>query len=144
MQELDTNYPQSLAHLFSLERARIVNCGASISCQRHGQPVPLRYELPPYAHLYPNFGNRGMSVTCPACNVSSYADLNGFALDTPAAQAFWRLNPKIRTFPKQQIDKDGQAALLIRFQSMANSAHLDMILSKDHYQVIESHCYDGE
>jgi hypothetical protein len=117
---------------------------AYIPCDHCGRPVPLRYELPSYAHPYPHFGNRGMSVRCPACNGSSYACIYGFALETPAGQDFWRRNPKIRTFPEQDIEKDGQAALRIRFQSLVNSAHLDVILAKDHYQVIEAHCSDGE
>jgi RNA polymerase sigma factor (sigma-70 family) len=118
--------------------------GANIPCNRCGKLVPLLFELPTYAHRYPNYGNLGMSVSCPACHASSYADIYGFALDTPAGQAFWRRNPKICTFPEQEIEKEGRAALRIRFQSLANSAHLDVLLAKDHYQVIETHCSVGE
>ncbi|MDR3573955.1 MAG: RNA polymerase sigma factor [Anaerolineaceae bacterium] len=117
---------------------------ASVPCNCCRRPLPLHYQLPVDTHTYSGFGKRGMSVQCPTCGASSYACIYGFALDTPAAQVFWRLNPRMRTFPEQEIEVDGQPALHIRFQSLVSAVHLDLILSGQNYQVLQAHTSNGE
>ena len=105
--------------------------------------LPLLLGLPPHALSYPGFGRRGVNVRCPACGASSYSDIYGLALNLPDAQRFWRLHPRLLTVPEQPLETNGRAAWRVRFQSIPDSAGLDVLLAQADYAVLGVYCSHG-
>jgi RNA polymerase sigma factor (sigma-70 family) len=109
-----------------------------LTCRRCGQPVPIQFNLPEFVHVAPGMGRLGVYIKCPQCGSSSYDDIYGIALETPAAQRFWRANPRMRTLPEAAVTAGDRPALLMRFESLANSTACEVILSRDRYAVLET------
>ena len=108
----------------------------TVRCQRCGFLVPLEFEIPPSVPRYPNLSHRGFYIRCPRCGRTSHSDIYGVALDTPAGQAFWRVNPRIRTLPEVEINLGDRPALLLRFESLAGSASLEVALDRSSYTLL--------
>jgi RNA polymerase sigma factor (sigma-70 family) len=109
----------------------------TIPCQRCGQPAPIQFELPPSVPVYANLGRHGVYILCPRCGSTSHADIYGLALNTLAGQRFWQANPRMRTLPAVEVDAGGRPALLLRFESLANTAALELTLSRDRYTLLD-------
>jgi RNA polymerase sigma-70 factor (ECF subfamily) len=111
----------------------------TIPCQRCGNPSSIQFELPESVPIYPDHGRHGVYLLCPRCGSTSHSDVYGIALNTPAGQRFWHANPRIRTVPEIDVESGGAPALRLRFESLANHAALEVLLSHDRYQVLEVH-----
>jgi len=73
---------------------------------------------------------------CAACHCRAHADLGGIALGQPAAQRFWRANPRIRTLPPRHVEVAGRAALVTRFESVTGSATLAVVSARDTFETL--------
>ncbi len=107
----------------------------SVHCWRCGTATPLHWQMPPWVPASIR-GQRGVHVKCEACGNSSYEDLDGLARNLAAGRLFWRQHPRIRTLPQQEMELEGYPALRIRFENVANSAHLEVIVARDKYEVL--------
>lgn len=107
-------------------------------CWRCGRPCPLRMRPSPSAP--PSLRReRGMHVRCPACGANEEIALRHLALYLPEGQRFWREHPRIRTLPERAVEIDGRAALLLRFQSVSETAELAVVVARATYAVLGVH-----
>jgi len=74
--------------------------------------------------------SHGVYISCPACHYEDITPLSHLTLDTPEARQFWRKHPRMLWLPEREIVYGGQSALLSSFQSMTDSAQLDVIFQR--------------
>ena len=111
-----------------------------VACLCCGRPAVVRLALP--AHIAPlGPEHRGVHVWCPACCLcpAPHEYLTGLLLCTPAGRAFWRTHERIRALPERAVEVDGQAALVKRFESVAGTGWLDLLVARDTYQLLAVH-----
>jgi RNA polymerase sigma-70 factor (ECF subfamily) len=99
-------------------------------CGGCGQPIPVRREsldsdLP------------GFTVVCAACGAQDGATLWHLALDTPAAQRFWRHHPRMRALPVCTVEIAAQSVLLTGFESLEDAARLEVMSARDSFAVLD-------
>jgi hypothetical protein len=63
-------------------------------------------------------------------------DIGGIALGQPAAQRFWRANPRMRILPPREVEVAGRAALVTHFESVTGSATLDVVSACDTFETL--------
>lgn len=73
---------------------------------------------------------------CVACRCRASMDIGGIALGQPAAQRFWRANPRMRMLPPRDVEVAGHAALVTRFESVTGSATLDVVSARDTFETL--------
>ena len=96
-------------------------------------------EIPSGYHLSGGQDYHALHIICPACHDEDLNPLPHLTLDTPEAQLFWRKHPRIRWLPGQEIDYAGQPALIGSFQSITESAQLDVIYQRETLHVLGVH-----
>jgi RNA polymerase sigma-70 factor (ECF subfamily) len=69
----------------------------------------------------------GVRFSCSACGYTDTNQLYHLALDLPATQQFWRTHPRMRVLPERVVDLAGRPAVLITFESIRDSARLDIL-----------------
>jgi RNA polymerase sigma factor (sigma-70 family) len=105
----------------------------SVVCMKCGRVAPVQMGLPDDVPLSSR-GRTGFQVTC-ACQPINFTTLSALALATPEGQHFWRQHPRIQTLPEREMETDGQAALVIRFESLTETTWLDVILNQETFEV---------
>lgn len=76
-----------------------------------------------------------IDASCWICHLKNTQSLNGHALGTPAGQAFWRAHSRIRTLPERHIDLNGHPAIMTTFESITDSARLEVAFELDTFAV---------
>jgi RNA polymerase sigma factor (sigma-70 family) len=112
--------------------------GGEVACTSCGRPIPLIRatgacdEAPfgPWPRL---------AVRCASCGELSSTSLCGLVHALPAVRAFWRAHPRMRILPPREIEAAGRAALVVRVESMADSAALDVLSHRDTYALLAVH-----
>jgi len=120
--QLERHYQGSIAE----RGARCIHCGRPVALaawQRERASCAVGFE-------------HGIRLSCRTCNVDDHASLWHLALDTAAAQRFWRRHPRLRVLPAQEIDAGGRPAFLTGFVSLGTAARLDLVLARDSYRLI--------
>jgi len=108
-------------------------CKRSVMCMKCGRVAPVQMGLPDDVPLSSR-GGAGLHVTC-VCQPTNFTTLSALAFATPEGQHFWRQYPRMQTLPEREIEVDGQAALLVRFESLTETAWLDVILNQETFEV---------
>jgi hypothetical protein len=120
-----------------------------IACEICGQAIPASIswleDLPSWARgekdrlrcAWHN-NDRVVNTLCPSCKGSSTISLEGLVLSLPEGRRFLQISPRIRTLPRQQVEVDGQAALITRFESVTTSASLTIVSAYDTYEVLRA------
>ncbi len=80
--------------------------------------------------------SRGVYQLCNDCSWSNWSSLDGLVLALPEGQAFLREHGRIRTLPQQEIETDGQAAIVTRFESVTGQARFEVVSASETYQVL--------
>lgn len=120
-----------------------------IACERCGQAIPASIsgfeELPSWARGEKDLlrcawhsNDRVVNTPCPSCKGSSTISLEGLVLSLPESRRFLQTSPRIRTLPRQQVEVDGRAALITRFESITTSASLAIVSAYDTYEVLRA------
>jgi RNA polymerase sigma factor (sigma-70 family) len=65
-----------------------------------------------------------------------YCSTDFLLLARPEGRQFWRDHPRVRPLPNQEIERDGQPAVLTRLQSVTDSASLTAIFHRDTFRVL--------
>lgn len=65
--------------------------------------------------------------------------LTGFVRCVAEVQQFWQQHTRIHTHAEQEIEADGLAALVVRFDSLTSVAHLDVVVARDTFQLLQVH-----
>lgn len=120
-----------------------------IDCEMCGQAIPASIsgfeDLPSWARGEKDLlrcawhsNDRVVNTPCPSCKGSSTISLEGLVLSLPESRRFLQTSPRIRTLPRQQVEVDGQAALVTRFESVTTSASLTIVSAYDTYEVLRT------
>ncbi len=78
-------------------------------------------------------------VRCRGCGFTSDAPLNRLALALPEGRHFWREHPRIRTLPEREIEAEGHQAIVTTFESVSDSARLEVVARRDTFEVLAVH-----
>src|SRR5579859_691526 len=119
----------------------------SIACYNCGRLVRARIlrrdAIPPWVWEAQEFqwrlgenDDNLLSILCEECFTSWSVTLEGLVLALPEAQSFLRMHPRIHTLPRQELEVDGQPALLTSFESVTNTDRLDVISACDTFEVL--------
>lgn len=80
----------------------------------------------------------GIAVECPRCGMLDDATAYHLTIDTPQAVAFWRRHPRMRPLPVREIEYAGRPALLTGFESVGDSARLEIVSARDTWQTLHA------
>jgi RNA polymerase sigma factor (sigma-70 family) len=111
-------------------------CGYSavlraVSCQEIAEMGYHRYDEKNFPGLY---------LCCDSCHIDELINpLPHMTIDVPVAQQFWRQHPRMFWLPAREIDYAGQPALLSGFQSVNDSARLDIAFQRDTLKILGIH-----
>lgn len=98
------------------------------TCHQCGSPIPLRV-----------MSDGAICLECPGCDFGDYESWHSITWSLPAVQEFWRLHPRMRFIPEREIERDGLAAVVTRFESIASSERIDVIMRQDTASVLGIH-----
>jgi RNA polymerase sigma-70 factor (ECF subfamily) len=110
-----------------------------VVCRVCGREASVELCLPSYALAQRD--TRGVHVRCDHCRAQSpmHECLTGLVRCCGEVQQFWQQHARIRTCPEQEVEADGMAALVVRFESVATAAHLDVVIARDTFQLLQVH-----
>jgi hypothetical protein len=124
-----TGYRQTLAAARAGEAAVCPRCGGEAAMR---QTLP---DTPDNARPTPLF-LFGVYLDCPRCGPMSHASPWHLTLHTPNAVRFWQRHPRIRALPTHESTVDGRAALVTGFESVQDSARIEIVSARDSYEVL--------
>lgn len=81
----------------------------------------------------------GVETQCMGCGQQGFSAHAGVVMCMPEVWRFWRDHPRVRLLGEQTLDVAGQAALLTSIESVTDRARLDVITTRDTYQLISMH-----
>lgn len=116
--------------------------GEPVPCDRCGMPLHLVPTLPTEA-LPRRRDASGLHGRCPECGNLSYLSLSGIVQALPAARAFLRRHPRVRTLPERVVASDGRPALVTRIESVTNSAWFEAVTDTATLAVLRVRDNDG-
>jgi aerobic-type carbon monoxide dehydrogenase small subunit (CoxS/CutS family) len=79
---------------------------------------------------------RVVTVQCGYCNSAGITTLESLVLEAAEGQQFLRAHPRIRTLARQYLETDGRAAILTCFESVTDTARLDVISDEKTYEIL--------
>lgn len=110
-------------------------------CLRCGRDAPVRQGQDP--RLPPSMRDPsaapGVHVACDACGAAVSMRLSNLTLYLPDAWRFWRAHPRIETLPAYEVEAQGRAALVTSFRGVTGAARLDVVMTRDTYEVLGVH-----
>jgi len=110
----------------------------SMACLRCAHPCPVRVGL--LTDVQPGLrAVEGAAYRCMACGFQLVQSLDGLAASHPAGRQFWRRHPRIRTVPAREVEVAGRAALVFGVESVTDGARLDLIATRDTFEVLGVH-----
>lgn len=106
-----------------------------------GSPAHVKLLLPQdLPERYLKLGDQhGIAIMCSTSHHRHINTLSHLTFDLPQTRQFWRKHPRMRWQPGPQIDYNGQAAVISRFQSLADAAYLDIICTQDTLKLLAIH-----
>ena len=108
--------------------------GRTARCRWCRRQAPLRIST----HEF--LGYRDVQTDCPHCGaLHGVSTVSAVAFDRPEGWAFEREHRRIRTLPGREVEAAGVPAIVSRFESVAGSARLEVVLARDTLQVIGVH-----
>jgi RNA polymerase sigma factor (sigma-70 family) len=114
-----------------------------VPCYVCGQPAHATIcrpeDIPQAYYQRGGCSSHGVHIRCPNCHKEEINPLSHLILDTPQARQFWRKHPRMLWLPEREIESGGQSALLSSFQSMTDSAQLDVIVQCETLQILSTH-----
>ncbi len=107
-----------------------------VPCQRCGRPLPLHFEQPDYLAPSPIGNDRGLHHWCPSCDRECWESLDGLLLASPEGIAFMRRHARIRTLPHYEIETEGRAAVVARYESVSELKRLELVAAADSFELL--------
>ena len=112
------------------------------SCPQCGRQRRLHLLLP--AHFTETSGNQtaryGLGGQCPSYGWQDYCSPAGLLHSLSEVQRFWHMHPRMRMiFHEQLYEADGQRASVASFESITDTAHLDIVFAQDTLKLIDVH-----
>lgn len=81
----------------------------------------------------------GAHFTCPACGPILDMTISGLPKTIPHVRRFWNAHARVRTLPGRSIERDGQHVTVVRLESIAGSAWIDVLFAMETCAPIEVH-----
>ncbi len=81
----------------------------------------------------------GIAIICSTGRHRHINTLSHLTFDLPQVRQFWRKHPRMRWQLGPHINHNGQAAVISRFQSITDTAYLDIICMQDTLQLLAIH-----
>ena len=106
----------------------------TVVCMKCGRIAPLYIGIPANV-LTSAHEAYGVHVEC-VCQPTNFQTLSGFALTLVEGEHFSRAHPRIRTLPERLIERDGREVLVKRFESITETAVLDVLFARDTFEVV--------
>lgn len=78
-------------------------------------------------------------IECARCSEVVSSSFKGLVNNLPEVQRFWREQEQIRKVPHRQIEIDGRVAIVTSFESVQNTARLDIVAALDPFRLIQIH-----
>ncbi len=110
-------------------------------CLRCGQLVPLHIvsslkdiDTEHFSEQWHH--DRGVYQACRSCQSYNWTSLEGLVLSLPEGRGFLREHGRIHTLPQQEVEVDGQAAILTHFESVKSSGRFEVVSAQEGYQVL--------
>jgi len=126
---LDRHYREALAD-------------TDVRCLYCGQTTRVETRLPDF--VPPSLeDSHGMQIVCSHCGLIDANPLQYLVLDLPATQRFWREHGRMRVLPEREVEVDGRPAIVTSYESVTESARLDVISTADTLAVLGVHRVDG-
>ncbi len=107
----------------------------SAPCSCCGGDTPLRFGTPEHVESWRQTPF-AMYATCARCLRTTDFSLRGLAHALPQARHFWQRHPRMRTLPLRGVEHQGEAALVITLESVAERATLDIIAARDTFRFL--------
>jgi RNA polymerase sigma-70 factor (ECF subfamily) len=108
--------------------------GRTARCLSCGRQAPLRIST------HECRGYRDVQTACPHCGrVNGVSTVGAVAFDRPEGWAFERKHRRIRMLPGREVEAAGVPAIVSRFESVAGSARLEVVLARDTLELIGVH-----
>ena len=122
----------------------------SIACLHCGCTMPVAISMPEQFPRWmqdkeemrtwmQNPADRLVTMLCEHCTTSYITSLESLVLESTAGQHFLKQHPRIRTLPRQYLESHGRPALLTRFESITDTATLDILSDEETYEVLSIH-----
>ncbi len=123
---------------------------SAIDCIQCGRTIPVAITVP---EQFPRWmkdkeemrswmqhpEERLVTMLCEHCTASYITTLDSLVLTATEGQDFLKRHIRIRTLPKQYLEFHGRPAILTRFESITDSATLDILSDEETYEVIASY-----
>jgi RNA polymerase sigma factor (sigma-70 family) len=81
--------------------------------------------------------DHGVYQFCQGCDTHNWTSLRGLALALPEGQRFMREHERIRELPEQEIEADGLATIVKRFESITDPARYEVVAARDTFQMLQ-------
>jgi RNA polymerase sigma factor (sigma-70 family) len=106
-----------------------------VHCHRCGRPATLHRRLPVEVPL-PWRNDDGVHFRCPCHDTAFDAGLSALTLWLPEGRRFWRNHPRLRKLPAQEVEAFGRPAIVSRFESLTDSAHYEVVSTRDTFELL--------
>ena len=112
--------------------APCLRCGCMTRLQLLSSPREVNTE-----HFFDAWQERrGVYQICHHCQLHNWTSLDSIIVALPEGQRFLQAHPRIRTLPEQQVEADGQPAVITRFESVTDQARFEVVSTSDTYRVL--------
>jgi hypothetical protein len=102
-----------------------------IPCPGCARPVVVRSSLP--------LGWHGVAFRCAHCRNAAHTGFEAIVLGLPEGRRFWRDHPRLRRLPHRDIDVGGRPAVVTTYESVTDSARLDVVSTRDTVDLVGVH-----
>src|SRR5687768_1803598 len=75
-------------------------------------------------------------IECESCGDATSAAYLGVLLNLPAVRQFWSERRRIRRLHQREVEAAGVAAIVTRFESLSDSALLDVVSTRDTLELV--------
>ncbi len=103
-----------------------------------GHTLPLQKARPGEAPLLP-YSRQSLYCQCEVCGFSDSESLESLVFALPEIQRFYRQHPRIRLLSNYEVEADGQAAIVTRFESITNQEKFAVVSACDTFEALQHH-----
>ena len=107
----------------------------TVACMVCGRSTPLHLRLPESVSPALRMVS-GLHVQCAHCGGTSWITRQGLARCHPAARAFWRRHPRLRSLPEHEIEVDGRPVIVNSFAALTSPARIDLLTCRDTFRLL--------
>ncbi len=123
-------------YFMAASHRRIVACA---QCEQHRQ---LLLTLPTHLSevINDHTSRYGLSGHCPSCGWQDFCSPAGLLQSLPEVQLFWKIHPRMHLIFHESIrEVSGQRAIFASFESITDTARLDVVLAQETLNIIDIH-----